>query len=379
MTTRADLPPQGAGALSSGPHLFGLDGLRIAAAVAVAAFHLTWLYPPLAGLPPVGWVGVETFFVLSGVVISNSIERTEPARFLVNRALRLYPAAWICAAIGLAAIVASGGAHAIVGIHATAAPAAVASSLTLVGDAFVGSAYWTLQVEVAFYLAVFTSVALLGGGGLETLAKALVVWGAPYVLSRVLAPLAGWNADWLDLGYGALNMTLARHGALFGLGMLIWLSRSDETSRRFRGWIAAAALLGALEIAIRAGEIAMQGVGDHAAASIAIAGVGVWAASCLFIHASLRPGAFAPSCARVRRAVRLLGLMSYPFYLLHEALGGSVMGALVRHGAPDGVALAAALAAAAFASYVVAAIAEPALRRLLAPIGRLATPAPASS
>src|SRR5258706_15154943 len=55
------------------------------------------LYPSAAPFTWFGWGGVEIFFVISGFVIANSASRSSPTEFLLGRALRLYPAVWVCA------------------------------------------------------------------------------------------------------------------------------------------------------------------------------------------------------------------------------------------------------------------------------------------
>lgn len=39
---------------------------------------------------------VDIFFVLSGFLLSGSLERTSLAKFAISRALRIYPALWVC-------------------------------------------------------------------------------------------------------------------------------------------------------------------------------------------------------------------------------------------------------------------------------------------
>ena len=94
-----------------------LDPLRFGAAVGVAVFHqMFWswawvsigvpgfertvaadvIYPSAASFTWFGWVGVEIFFVISGFVIANSASKSSPTEFLLGRALRLYPAVWVC-------------------------------------------------------------------------------------------------------------------------------------------------------------------------------------------------------------------------------------------------------------------------------------------
>ena len=80
-----------------------LDALRGLAAMAVVLFHFSTrfseLYPqaaPQAWSVPLGYVGVNLFFIISGFVIFMTVERTaRPADFVVSRISRLYPAYWV--------------------------------------------------------------------------------------------------------------------------------------------------------------------------------------------------------------------------------------------------------------------------------------------
>ncbi len=82
------------------PYMPGLDGLRALAVLAVFVYHLG--YPWAAG----GFLGVETFFVLSGYLITALLLREYAAtarldlkRFWLRRARRLWPALWLLLAV----------------------------------------------------------------------------------------------------------------------------------------------------------------------------------------------------------------------------------------------------------------------------------------
>src|SRR6201990_2179946 len=151
--------------------------LRFGAAVGVAIFHqMFWswawvsigvpgferyvaadvLYPSAAPFTWFGWVGVEIFFVISGFVIANSASKSSPSQFLLGRALRLYPAVWVCATATLLVLVifGTGSASQYIApyIHAmTLVPEGVTKqSLDVV--------YWTLAAETAFYGLVFCAM-----------------------------------------------------------------------------------------------------------------------------------------------------------------------------------------------------------------------------
>src|SRR5690348_15170595 len=72
--------------------LVGLDGLRAVAVLAVVAFHLDY------AVAPGGFLGVDVFFVISGLLITNMIAteiletgRLRLRRFYIRRARRLLP------------------------------------------------------------------------------------------------------------------------------------------------------------------------------------------------------------------------------------------------------------------------------------------------
>src|SRR6201994_3264280 len=141
-----------------------LHRLRFASALGVAVFHLTfWSWARAStGVAPgfehyvaadlqfqsaapfiwFGWVGVEIFFVISGFVIANSASKSSPREFLIGRALRLYPAVWVCATMTFIVLLlfAGGSTSKFVGPYLKA--------MTLVPKGVIGEwldgVYWTL-------------------------------------------------------------------------------------------------------------------------------------------------------------------------------------------------------------------------------------------
>ena len=75
-----------------------LGAFRLLLAGLVLVSHSAHLlFPPLKALS-LGNAGVLTFFVVSGFVIAEALDRFyrgSPIRFLTNRALKLFPAYWV--------------------------------------------------------------------------------------------------------------------------------------------------------------------------------------------------------------------------------------------------------------------------------------------
>lgn len=353
---------RGTGA-ETGRHIYGLDLLRVWAAVLVALLHFSFEYRPLAFIPPVGWVGVEIFFVLSGFVIAESLTGSSPQRFVTSRLLRLYPTAWGCTIVGASAVLIFGGAHVVVGDLATLDPRSFIDSLALFGGRFLSSAYWTLQIELAFYAFCLLYFILCPPQDVSRLAKILIIWATPYIVLLVSCRLGAFEVPWLDFGNGVRNVTLLRHGPLFALGLLIWqATRTCRAKRVCPGWIVSAIVLSCGEIACRSIELAPRSVGDTSSLAMAAMTLSLWGTACVAILASVRWNERYPRHAGLRALTQTVGLITYPFYLIHQSAGGSVMGFLIEHGSSDAAALTAGLLVSLLLSWAILTFWDPMVR-----------------
>ncbi len=156
-----------------------LDVLRGLAALAVVLFHYTTKYNELYGHDaaltlrcPNGIAGVFLFFIISGFVIFMTLERTKgTADFLVSRFSRLYPVFW--ASVVLTYVVV-----AVFGLPgAEVRPRDAALNLAMfhewAGIPSVDGVYWTLAVELKFYLLMF---AIFFAGLLRRAEAFVAVW-----------------------------------------------------------------------------------------------------------------------------------------------------------------------------------------------------------
>lgn len=331
------------------PAFLGLDLIRFWAAGLVVLYHLCF-YPwtfdtaapaleyreQLAALAPfasTGWVGVPIFFVLSGVVIAASAAGRGWIDFVRRRALRLYPAAWICASITAATCLLGGGPHIAVRYFKSMA-------LSPTGP-WIDEVFWTLGVEMVFYAYVAAILAKFGSERLERAGLALGAAGTLYI-SAVLADMAagggiGAGLSWLGEGNGRL--LLLSSGCYFGLGMAIWAIVSGGVTRT--RLIAAA-------IFTLAGLLA---VGRPAEGALWLGAVTAIAASLRF-HGRIRQ-TLGPWSAQIRT----IGLATFPLYLLHNEIGRAAMRAMRDLGAWAALGIALVLVLAL--SFLVTIILEP--------------------
>jgi peptidoglycan/LPS O-acetylase OafA/YrhL len=140
-----------------------IDLLRFIAALSVVFFHYSFRgyaaggmsimpYPLMASFSKYGYLGVELFFMISGFVILKTAANGGLGAFVFSRFVRLYPAFWVCCTITFATTLVIGGSR----FHATLAEylANMTMMSEFIGVQSIDGAYWSLFVEMRFYLYV---------------------------------------------------------------------------------------------------------------------------------------------------------------------------------------------------------------------------------
>lgn len=324
-------------------HILGIDLLRVVAACLVAIYHFgfcSWANPssPFRGLPgdftafvpfhnlvDYGWVGVQIFFVISGLVIASSAENSNALAFAKNRFLRLAPGVWVCASITAVVLLAEWGPSRLL------AREYVDSIDFFPAEPWVSSVYWTLAVEIVFYAVVFLAVLTDRFRHIERLFALLGLASCAFWLIYALRdslppPLAHLAATLGTKRVGEL--VLAQHGCFFALGGMIWLVSAKRITAWRLGLCVPFALACIYQIGVKAGE-ASAWMHVSIAASGAIA---VWLVAMALLLLSLRLNAAAHRLLKGRtRWVRRAGLATYPLYLLHDVIGAALMSRLVIH------------------------------------------------
>ena len=365
------MPFNAKGPSSGSSYIYGIDIIRFVCAVSVAVFHLTWASTNHVWSLPFGWVGVEIFFVISGLVIANSAYGSTPRRFVAGRFLRLYPAAWCALLLNIAFIVAAPkDAYVQQGILVSVTPRTVFGSLILIGQWRVASAYWTLPIEFAFYALVAWLLVVRRFRDVQFWAILLILWSLPYLALLQFTSLGEIRHTIFTVGYGVKNLTLVRHGCYFGLGMLIWAFKEKRITIPGFAACGVALALAWAEIFNRSREIHYFAHPVFAGTQLTPLSLSAFAyisflAAVVGIVLSVKLNALFPQQALFRSLVRTLGLATYPFYLLHEAVGGWVADRMHRLGFGPRISLIAALLTIGTLSIVIAAYMEPLLRSWL--------------
>lgn len=184
-----------------------LDGLRGLAALGVVAYH--YLDTPAY----YGLLGVELFFVISGLVILMTLERVRSlSQFAIGRACRLYPAYWLSVAAAGLFLWATG---------RTAGQTVLINSTMLQAFLYVPnliSPYWTLAYELVFYAAMSI---VFAANRLRNIDLVAVAWLAIMILFRSLMLLTGHGFrlynDWI-----IQSLLMPQFGHLFIAGMMLY-------------------------------------------------------------------------------------------------------------------------------------------------------------
>jgi peptidoglycan/LPS O-acetylase OafA/YrhL len=271
-----------------------IDGLRGIAALLVMTFHLTTRYGQLYGhtteLPvtlPWGNLGVQLFFAISGFVILMTLRNLRsPLDFVVGRFSRLYPTYWasmFLTALLLALWPLQG--------HDISAGQVLWNVLMfheLFGIASVSGAYWSLKVELIFYVLMFA------------------FWAFGY-LRRPLIVMAAWLVVSIASKFLPTPWTITQFGLLsfipwFAIGIAVYAAVNKIEDHP---WWPAIAALSIIDIAVDEGIMRTT-----------------WAVVVLGVMFAGAKGSFA---AFGSKPLLFLGLISYPLYLLHEPLSYTFM------------------------------------------------------
>lgn len=166
---------------------FVMEAMRGLAALWVFLFHIAPMVaksiPGLHGLALVGYRGVPVFFVVSGYCIFAAAQRAAKskggaAQFLRRRALRIYPTFWISIAVvilvpyAMELIAAAKTGNVVlptprwaayslgdwVGVLSLTKELLDRTTDSQVGYTLINSVYWTLAIEVQFYLVLYAAI-----------------------------------------------------------------------------------------------------------------------------------------------------------------------------------------------------------------------------
>jgi peptidoglycan/LPS O-acetylase OafA/YrhL len=313
-----------------------VDVLRGVAAFWVVLSHYLPYWKRYLGWAPIivpntwGQYAVWLFFIISGFVIFSTLDRSKTVTdFAVLRFSRLYPAYWatLLFATSVGALV--------FGNHVWLR--GLVANLTMFEEFFgfpgADNVYWSLTVELGFYLLAGTLFALRLHRRPQVVVAAWL--GAAVIWVLTLRTPGADHRDWFAL------LLALDFSPFFAIGIVLY----DVTKH---GWSAS-----------RIGLIAFAMIAEFVIAGWTGLGVAVVVAGLvgLAIHGHLR--------FLVSKGTLWLGSISYSLYLIHRNLGYDLLSWLHAHGLGPGVAVPLTiLGALGLATVTTHAIEKPAMRQI---------------
>lgn len=293
------------------PRVYGLDGLRLFAAIGVMLYHymvrtsIAWEpNDPIdvfgQGAKPVIYtaLGPELFFVISGFVILMTAWGRSVPRVLASRLARLYPSYWI--AVIITSVLLLGLWEDGKDITFKQALVNLTMFQRLFGMSHVDGVYWTLWTELRFYLIIVAFVAI----GITR--KRILTFSG-------LWPLAALGAGLLDWHYAKMFL-VDGYAPLFAGGMLIYL-----IYRQGHAWAPWLLLVGNVALAVpQVVKSQMTTISANTAYTPSPTVLAIVVVACFALVAAL-------TITPLRRIggpwLVQLGLLTYPLYLTHEHWG----------------------------------------------------------
>jgi peptidoglycan/LPS O-acetylase OafA/YrhL len=298
--------------------LYVLDLLRFVAALSVVFYHYTargrgWhtpvrqLFPAVHVVSQYGWMGVELFFLISGFVICMSSWDRPVGAFFVSRVARLFPAYLVAVAL-TASVVAIWP-----GFSLNTSKDNILLNFTMLevplGGRPVDSVYWTLLAELLFYL-LFALVVWLG-----LTYQSAVAFCVLWTTASILAPMFASR-------FAGVVFQPA-YSPYFIAGIAFYLMYRFGSNLLLVCIVLVSYILATHEIL---GDVQGQATIAHNRLNLTV--VYAVLALCFALIGLVALGRL--SWIRGRWTT-VLGAITYPLYLIHQAIGFTVISRLDRH------------------------------------------------
>ena len=309
-----------------------LDPLRLLAAMAVVVFHYAYRGAAADGLTRVavpdwkpvvqyGYLGVQLFFTISGLVIAMSARGRTAEDFVVARLIRIYPGFATCMTVTCLTVALFGAPTFTTGVTQWAANLLVQPAI--LRQPFVDGVYWSIVYELIFYAWI---AALLKSGVLfkhfETVA---LLWIGLSTVNELAGP-----------SMLVRRLVLTDASGFFAAGMMLYQIRAKGPSLR-RGVILALAA----ELACGQAIIVSRYNCDH---------FGVVLSRPVIVAISLAAIGLVGACTSLKvrglpkRVAAAVGGLTYPLYLLHQTIGFVIFNKLEGRAPPATLVIATAAA-----------------------------------
>ncbi|WP_338831965.1 acyltransferase [Bradyrhizobium sp. 27S5] len=308
-----------------------LDLLRLAAVGAVILYHYGFWGPASHGvqqvampyLAPVaqyGFLGVPVFFAISGFVIAYSAEGRTPVGFAIARFSRIYPTFVICMTLTFLATLLVGHAW----FHVTWGQwlANLFIAAPMFGQPYMDDAYWSLVIEVVFY--VWVALFLAWGIFPRRIDTIIVAWIAITFVNELTLDIPLFE-----------KLFMADDSGFFAVGLLIYEHYRGRRDTRLYSLLTLAMGTATFQAVHKLERLGVHTHGSFdpiVVTAVCIVSLGIVFAATRIKSVPLPAG-----------LVSAVGGITYPLYLLHLQLGYVILLAMTP--TPDALSTALVLTA----------------------------------
>jgi len=298
-----------------------LDVWRILAALMVILFHwlnqftgqighlnspidLSWVPSSLVNFSKFGLLGVDIFFILSGSLILYSAMNSNASKFALSRFLRLFP-------VYVIAVV----------LHLSIVPFVDSGFVTrsLTWPPYIIDVAWTLWLEIRFYALIFLLLIMSNKFRFNSRSGAFVIFLSLWTIISVLDSFV--NSPILHF------FALRGFAFEFILGAVAYLISERYSNPRLL-ILCVSGFFSLLKILSRTPIIALEDINTENLIQFVFISLVFLALIFSIIFRGTIDSVF-PS--RSFNGVRVLSLMTYPLYLLHNGVGISIISILNKN------------------------------------------------
>lgn len=315
-----------------------LDVLRLIAALLVVLYHyffLAWSEAPGSGgirdvvpngpaypwsvpLISAGWVGVEVFFVISGFVITMSVQGKTSREFLRGRFLRLFPGILVFATFAYLVIVSAG-----VLPLGVATDRYIRTLILFPKGPWIDGVIWTLVAEAVFYFLIWLTLSFDKGRDVYWWARLamiaqLGIWLAVPISEMFTDRIAVVASSYLA------RITLVSTGSFFLLGIFLFETWNFGKNRQRIMLVSIAAVCSLVSLYyISRNSVPVRDFGQHVFTPMIVWSLCILASIFFVMRERHRPPG-----AQGQAFIRQVGMMTYPLYLIHQITGARLLSSL---------------------------------------------------
>lgn len=309
--------------------MIGLDIIRVFAMIGVLIYHYFFIGPAQGFYSKevyfrqgyIGFWGVDIFFILSGFLILMSILKNGNVKrggdFFKARMWRIYPTFFLCACITLVCGL-------VINPDKKGLVVSFLNSFVMYEDLYnmapLSSIYWTLMIEVKFYVLVSIILLIIHFGKKSNHEKLFSKYIYLFLYSWILLSIANlyiWNNAILE------KIFVTNYAAHFTAGILLFLMHRSRKAEQIPlvilcGWLIYDSMVGKVYYC--------QSFSDIQVNTIFVLFM------TLLIIGSIYSLSQYEYNGRLTSIIVFLGKISFPFYLLHADLGFFIRTVLYHYG-----------------------------------------------